>query len=155
MNSKKELIVSSIDKLFRIANHIGQIEKKPIMVNDEIVISTKEAHTIQFIGKQEHCNISDVAKHFGVTKSAASQIVAKLVKKLFINKGQSAYSNKEYQLTLTKLGWQAFRAHDAFHGRDLDKFLKLLEAYPLKQIATLSVLLEGIEDFMQETLKKR
>ena len=155
MDTKKDLIKSTIRQLLRISTKYSRIESMPIHVNDNIEISTREAHVIQAIGERKQISVTDLASHFGVTKSASSQIVAKLAGKGFLEKAQSPHSNKELELTLTDLGWQAFRAHERFHGKDMEALIKHLDAYPMQQIATLSVLLDAIDGKMNERLGEK
>ena len=153
MDTKKDLIRTAIRQLLRIANKYGRIERLPIQVEDGVVITTREVHTIQAIGERDEMSVTDVAAHFGVTKSAASQIISRLEKKGFLEKMQLPHNNKELRLSLTDLGWRAFEAHERFHGKDFAKLVSHLEAYPMQQIATLSVLLEAIGTIMDDRLK--
>lgn len=148
MEAKEDLIKSVIRELLRVSKKYQRIEKLPIRVSEGVEITTQEAHTIQAVGEQEKMSVTDVALHFGVTKSAASQIVTKLAKKGFLRKGQAPDNNKELQLTLTELGWQAFHAHEQFHGEDLAYLMERLSVFPLQQIAILSVMLEVISSLM-------
>lgn len=152
MDTKKDLIKTTIRQLLRITSKYSRIEKLPIHVNGDVEITTREVHTIQAIGEKNHMSVTDVASHFGVTKSAASQIVGRLTKKGFLKKAQSPHSNKELQLSLTELGWLAFRAHERFHGEDMNTLINRLDAYPMQQIAILSVLLDAIGAIMDERL---
>lgn len=155
METKEELIKSTIQQLLRIAKKYSRIEGLPVPVDGDIEITTAEAHTIQAVGEGEQMRVLDIATHFGISKSAASQMVAKLIKKGFLEKRQSPYNSKEFPLSLTELGWQAFRAHERFHGKDLAELLNRLSAFSLSQIATISVLLEAIGSVMDERLLEK
>ncbi|MEZ4528735.1 MAG: MarR family winged helix-turn-helix transcriptional regulator [Desulfobacterales bacterium] len=124
-------------------------------MDEGVDITTKEIHTIQAIGENEQINITGVAAHFGVTKSAASQIVAKLVEKGFVKKAYAAHSNREIELSLTELGWLAFHAHERFHGKDMAHITERMGAFSLSQIATISVLFDVIENIMDERLSRK
>lgn len=133
----------------RVSKLFSQIEKLPIPVNEDIVITTREAHTIQMIGDSEPLSITQLAAYSATTKSAASQMASKLTAKGFLVKRQSSHSNKEYELTLSSSGWDAYRAHEQFHGADYDKLVTRLSTFSLSQIATMSVLLEALESIME------
>jgi DNA-binding MarR family transcriptional regulator len=152
METKDELIKTTIRQLLRVAKMYARIEELPICVDDDREVTTREAHIIEAIGDNEEMNVTGVAGHFGITKSAASQMVSKLVNKGYVEKKQSPQSNKEYLLELTELGWRAFRAHEKFHGKDMADLIEQLGAFSLSQIATLSVLLEAISALMDERL---
>jgi DNA-binding MarR family transcriptional regulator len=132
----------------------SRIEEMPIPVDEGMEVTTREAHTIQAVGEHERMSVTQLAAHFGVTKSGASQMVSKLVKRGFLVKKQSAHSNKEYELTLTPLGWKAFNAHEHFHGKDMADLVERLSPFSLSQIATLSVLLEALGNVMDQRLSE-
>ncbi len=154
MDTKEDLIKHAVQGLLRIAHLYARIEAMPIPVDDDNTISTREAHTIQAIGEGDAVNVTQVASHFGITKSAASQLVAKLEKRGFLHKRPAAHSNKEFELSLTELGECAFRAHEHFHGKDFVELVNSLSAFPISQIATLSVLMETLGGVMEKRLSR-
>ena len=155
METKEELIKNTIRELLRIATMYSRIEELPIPVDGNLEVSTREAHTIQAVGENEPVSVTRIADVFGITKSGASQMVSKLVKRGFLLKKQAAHSNKEFELSLTPLGWRAFKAHEQFHGKDLTDLVDRLSGFSLSQIATLSVLLESLGSVMKHRLSER
>ena len=115
----------------------------------------RELHAIEAIGENTRINITDLGMYFGVTKSAASQMATKLARKGLVEKESSAHSNKELQLTLTRLGWRAFELHEKFHGDHLADLVERLGAFSLSQIETTSVLLDVLENLVDERLIQR
>lgn len=154
METKEDLIAAMTRKLLRIINKHARIEELRIRFDEGVELTPKEIHTIQAIGEQKQINVTDLAAYFGVTKSAASQIVAKLAEKGFVEKRHAAHSNKELQLSLTDLGWRAFHAHERFHGKHMADLVNRLSAFSLSQIATTSVLLEVIESVLEDRLSQ-
>ncbi|CAN2046758.1 Regulatory protein MarR [Candidatus Magnetomoraceae bacterium gMMP-1] len=152
METKDDLIQIMCLKLLRIFNKHSQIETMKIHFDEAVEVTPKEIHTIQAIGKNKHINITGLGTHFGVSKSAASQIITKLVKKGFVKKELSLHSNKEFALSLTELGWKAFYAHEEIHEKHMTDLIKRLNAFSLSQIATTSVVLEVIENVVDERL---
>jgi DNA-binding MarR family transcriptional regulator len=152
METKKDLITATIRQLRGVAGKITRAEEMPILVEGGLLITTREAHTIEAVGRLPQMSVTDVANAFGITKSAASQMVSKLCSKGFLNKQQAPHSNKECQLTLTPVGKKAFEAHERFHGQDREALVERLSAFSLSQIATISVLLEAIGDVMDKRL---
>ncbi|MDY6950372.1 MAG: MarR family transcriptional regulator [Thermodesulfobacteriota bacterium] len=155
METKEDLIKETIQKLLRITKMYSRIEKLPIPVDEGLEVTTSEAHTIQALGEHEQMSVTQVASYFGISKSAASQMVAKLAKRGFLVKKQAPHSNKEFQLFLTPLGWRVFHAHERFHGKDMADLVDRLSAFSLSQIATISVLLEAIGSVMDRRLSGR
>lgn len=154
METKEQLVGSTLQQFVRVARQFAQIEELPILIGGDEAVSTAEAHTIQAIGEGHEMRVLDIAQHFSVTKSAASQMVSKLIKKGFVDKRPSPHSNKEYLLSLTDRGWTAFHAHEQFHGKDGAELVNQLSAYTKSEIVTLSALLESIGTVMGRRLEK-
>ena len=68
-------------RIRRIINKHIRIEKLPVSVGGNIVLSPGEVHSIQQIGDNKGVNINALGNIMGVTRSAASQMVGKLKKK--------------------------------------------------------------------------
>ena len=124
-------------------------------LEEGLEITPAEGHTIQAIGEHESINVTELGAYFGVTKSAASQIIGKLSKKGFVKKAASEHNSKELRLQLTQKGWEAFRVIQKYRGRHFKDIIERLGSFSLSQVATASVLLEVIEDVMDERLKQR
>jgi len=154
METKEDLIKASIRELLRVAKKYSRIEELPIRIDDNTEVTTREAHIIQAIGEHELVSVTGLAVYFGITKSAASQMIAKLTKKGFLQKEQAPNSNKELQVSLTQPGWEAFHAHELFHGKDMTVLVDRLSSFSLSQIATISVLFEAIGNVMDERLSQ-
>ena len=155
MENKEDLIKAISRQLMRIIKKHGRIEEIPVQLDEGVVVTPTESHTIQAIGENGAINVTDLAAHFGVTKSAASQIVNKLSKKGYVVKRISEYSGKELRLELTPLGRRAYEAHERCHGRHMADIVNRLGSFSLAQVATASAFLDVIEDVMNERLTKR
>jgi DNA-binding MarR family transcriptional regulator len=152
MESKKDFAHDALRRLQRVAAKYARIESLPIPVAEGLEITTREAHAIQAVGERMRTNVTDLAAALGVTKSAASQMTSKLRDKGFLEKNQAPHSDKELQLALTPLGRKASQAHARSHGADREELMRRFQAFSLSQIATLSVLLESIEEVMDGRL---
>ncbi|MCK9239881.1 MarR family transcriptional regulator [Desulfocurvus sp.] len=152
METKDDLILDVVRQFQRVAARYARIEELPIAVGDGVEVTTREAHTIEAVGLRGQMSVTDVANAFGITKSAASQMVSKLCAKGFLRKRQAPHSNKEYQLTLTPLGRKAFDAHARVHGEDRDALVERLRGFSLAQVATIAVLFEAIGEVLDRRL---
>ena len=74
-----------------------------------------EIHIIQLIGENPGITSTCLAEKMGVTKSAVSQTLNKLLAKGLARKNQTAADARESNLELTDLGWKGFYAHERFH----------------------------------------
>ena len=152
MGSKHRHTVNLSWKIHRILNKYERLESTAIQVTPEKVITHRELHAIQAIGEIENINITGLGTHFGVTKSAASQLISKLVQKGMVAKEQSPRSGKELNLALTDLGWQAYELHEKYHSRNIRKIAERLSGFSVTQITTTSSILDVIESVMDKRL---
>ncbi len=143
-----------IQQLLRLLNKFSRIEKQPIVLANGFELTTKEIHTIQAIGEAKKIIVTDVGKYFGVTKGAASQMVSRLVAKGFVTKTVSPETNKEYELSLTKLGWEAYAVHEKLHGRDMDKLLSGLNEFSDECLGDFISVLSRLEHVMDKRLEE-
>jgi DNA-binding MarR family transcriptional regulator len=142
-------------RLMRIINKHSSLEEQPIRFNETVVLTPREIHSIQAIGEHDRINVKELGDHFGVSKSAASQMVAKLVEKGYVRKENPADNHKELQLSLTEIGWQAFRVHERFHGKHMEDLSKRLKSeFSDSEIARTSELLGIIEDVMNKRISE-
>lgn len=144
-----------IRHLLRLLNKLERIEKQPIRVADGLDLSTKEIHTVEAIGERGTMNVTEVGAHFGVTKGAASQRISRLVERGLVSKRAAAHSNKEFELSLTELGWRAFQAHEHFHGKAKAELIERLRALPREQLDDVAVVLGIMEGVMNERLREQ
>lgn len=151
MKSKKD----KINQVYSLAHSIfylrAKLEEKPICFAEGVVLTPREIHTIASIGDHQNINVKEVGDYFGVTKSAASQMINKLVKKGFVKKVNPPDNNKEYQLTLTKNGLEAYRIHENFHKFHETEMKDKLGEFSKDEISATAKILKTIED----TVKKR
>jgi DNA-binding MarR family transcriptional regulator len=152
METKQDMVKAMSLTLARIMAKHARIEELPVRFDKGVELTPKEIHTIEAVGKHEGVNVTDLAAYSGVTKSAASQMSAKLVSQGFLKKARADHSNKEWRLSLTPLGRRAFRAHARIHQKHLSDLAKRHDSFSLAQIATVSVVLEAIEDIVSERL---
>ncbi len=157
MNNNNNQSVSPknvIRQLLRLLNKYSRIEKQPIALDNGIALTTKEIHTIQAIGDAKKIIVTDIGKHFGVTKGAASQMVSRLVAKGFVTKTVSQETNKEYLLSLTSLGKKAYEIHENMHGQDMDKLLSSLNEFSDKSLCDFISMISKLEDVMDKRLEE-
>lgn len=154
METKIEFVEDLTWKIHRILNKFLRLEETTIKNDGGPDVTHNEIHVIQAIGDNEQINITELGAYFGITKSAASQKVAKLVGKGLVEKEKSAHSAKELHLSLTEFGWRAYQMHEQYHGRNVAEIVNRLNAFSLEQIATVSVLLDVIDGVMDERLKE-
>ena len=150
----QELKKKVINSLMQVTRKFAEVETLPIAVTGNITVSTREAHAIESIGETRCVNVTQIADQFGFTKSAASQLVSKLTRQGFVVKKQAGHSNKELQLSLTPLGWQAFESHATMHGIDLQHVLDTMDSVEINVLIQLDELLGRLNSIMDGRLIK-
>lgn len=93
----------------------------------ESLLTRKEIHTIEYIGKNPGINLKSLSEMQGVTKGAASQMVSKLVEKGYVQRKESLSSGAEISLYLTNKGETAFKGHSEYHKQVGKVWRKLLD----------------------------
>ena len=154
MEDKQELIKDVLQCVRRIVEKHVQINESPLRFSDDIVLSPRDIRAVDFIGNAGAVNVSEVAAHFHFTKSAASQLVARLVGMEFVDKQVSAHSNKEVRLSLTARGRKAHQVYTDLMREHMGELMRRLDAFSVQQISTASVMLEVMEDVFGEQCGK-
>lgn len=152
MKTKEDTINAICLQLMQITNLRSQLEEKTISFAAKIKMTPREIHTIQAIGEHQSLNVKEIGEYFKVSKSAASQMLKKLTDKGFIEKFNPPHSNKELQIKLTKLGEQAFQAHQQFHQKHMNDLVKSLDAFSSKEMITTADLLKIIGTTIEKRL---
>jgi Transcriptional regulators len=138
-DEKTALVVHTFEK---VMNSYLATEKRPHDYGVGFPLYRSEIHTIDAVGRQEQINITELAQTLGITKSATSQMIDRLVKKGLVVKTVLSKSDTEVALTLTSVGQTVFRVHQESHQvffayiketlstvseRDIDTFLDIME----------------------------
>ena len=84
---ESDLISTQIlETLVRVIQKAAFIDSQPVDLGDGSLLSAGEIHLIDMAGQYPHDTISGLANRLGVTKSAVSQMVQKLVVKGYIDR---------------------------------------------------------------------
>ena len=125
--TKADKIHDFKETFLRIINKFKVLEKIPIDHGTGDLLYASEINTLEIIGDSPGINLTQLAIKKGVTKSAVSQIVTKLVNKQLVIRNQSPDHEKVFFLELTDTGKVAFENHEKFHEKyDKQMIEKLL-----------------------------
>lgn len=131
------------------------LEKQIQTYEIDTPLHLSDTHTIVAIGKHRDINIVNLAKLQGITRSAVSQMVGKLVKRGFVKKAVSPETNNEVVLSLTEKGNIVLRAHEKQHQWLRGKLAAVLEKYPEDTVDTLLKIGIEIQEIWKEVPKER
>lgn len=127
---KEDKLDKLCDLFNQIVNQYGKLEKATHSFGLNIPLHLSDTHTIVAIGRHSNINIVNLSHLQGISRSAASQMVSKLVKRGFVKKEVSPKTNNEVFLTLTETGETVFRAHEEQHQWLQKKLAEIFEQYP-------------------------
>ncbi|KRM11688.1 MarR family transcriptional regulator [Paucilactobacillus suebicus] len=91
-----------------------------------------EVHTIEFIGKHSHTNVTQISSAMYVTRGAVSKMTKRLMAKELIESYQISDNKKEIYFRLTTAGKRIFNIHESlnhqFEKRDESVFKQTSQA---------------------------
>lgn len=154
VKDKQELIADLLQCVKSIVEKHVQINDSPLRFSDDLVLSPRDIRAVDFIGNNGAVNVSAVAAHFLFTNSAASQLVARLVKIGFVDKQTSEHNNKELRLSLTARGRKAHEIYSALLEAQVNGLKRRLGSFTVQQISTASVMFEVMKAVFTEQCEK-
>jgi DNA-binding MarR family transcriptional regulator len=153
---------SKIDQMLELLNvlieKVASVESAPKEFDTGLPLHRSESHAIQAIGQNEHVNVVGLARQLGVTKGAASQMVAKLERKGLVEKHTVPDDARAVALELSPLGRRGFLAHERFHSdmhAAVRQYLRLAAGEGSSQ--RLASIHEALQDLIEivETYRQR
>ena len=75
-----------LQKLEKVIVMMESMHTPPLSFGTDVLMHTREIHTVQAIGRHSGINVTRLAQNTGVTKGAISQTINKLVRKGLVKK---------------------------------------------------------------------
>lgn len=144
-STKTETVIHVFEKT---VNKYIATEKKPLDYGVGCLLYRAEIHTIEAIGKQAQINITGLSNYLGVTKSAASQMIDKLVKKGMVNKQVLSKSDTEVALSLTENGRKVYTGHAAYHKEFYHAIDQILTTVPEEDIKAFCEIMNKLDSLL-------
>jgi DNA-binding MarR family transcriptional regulator len=148
MNSSKTELV--VHLFVRVINRYIATEKRPCDYGIGCLLYRSELHTIDAIGKHNQINITDLSNYLGVTKSAVSQMIDRLIKKELVNKTVLSKSDTEVALTLTPKGEKAYFGHSEYHQKLYQYVEQMLGTVSESDINIFTGIMNQLDTFLNE-----
>jgi len=102
--------------------------------NQERNLSAPQINSLLFIHRHGHTSVNDLAKRWGVTKAAASQMVDKMVDQGWINRTENPVDRRSRDLTITPAGKELTEEAQKYRHGWIDEFVKSLSPEDVKAI---------------------
>jgi DNA-binding MarR family transcriptional regulator len=135
-----------VEQFMRIANLVAASEDETRRFGTRFPLSKAEIHTIEAVGDHPGISVTELAALRGISKSAASQVLARLKAKSMVDQSPAAGSARDTSLELTREGAVAYRRHAAYHRKLYEAIEARLAALPPSFTGELEELLREIED---------
>ena len=136
----------------RLLNKMDAMEKCPRDFGSGDLLHCSEIHTIMVIGKHPGITVTELSSVLGITKSAISQMIARLVKKNLVERTRREGNGKEILLRLTPHGTIAFLGHEQHHAKIFARMQERLGDLTPEQSRFIAGFLEAIEETIDEFL---
>ena len=146
MKTKDGLVNQCFGQFGRILNSFNAAEKLSRDFGTGDLLYPSEVHTIEAIGNNAGCNISDLARIMGITRGAVQKLSAKLEGRGYIHRFMSAEDNKRIFLELTDRGRAANDGHQDFHGKMYVEIFRLLNMFNKAELEKVITVFEAIEE---------
>ncbi len=131
-----------LESLFVVHNKLNEIAATPRDFGTGDLLYYTEIHTLVVIAKRPGINLTQLSKSLGVSKSAASKFVKKLLHKDYLVKSKAVDNQREVLFNLTPKGICAYQGHELFSEKKFDDVYKLIKKYSSDSEAIISFLEE-------------
>ncbi len=105
-----------------------------IRFNQERNLSATQINSLIFIYRHGSTSVNNLAKRWGVTKAAASQMVDKMVDQGWIDRTENPLDRRSRNLTITPTGQKLTEEAQEFRHGWIDEFIKGLSPEDVKII---------------------
>lgn len=135
-------------KFFEMLTAITSEQKIPVEYSEGLLLYHAETDLLQMIGENPGANVSLLSEKLGVTKSAVTQMSARLTEKGLIEKYMVDANRKERYFKLTTSGESVRKLHEEYH-RDASARLRnyLCSLSPEEKI-TITGFMEAMKTYM-------
>ncbi len=140
------------DTWIRILNKINAMDKCPKNFGSGDLLFFSEIHTIMAIGRHSGINVTELARFMGISKSATSQMISRLLRKNLIEKSQNPQNNKEINIRLSAKGMIAYHGHELHHAKMCSRITEKLGPVSDDQLQFLIRFLQAIEETSAECI---
>lgn len=140
-----------VDRFIRLFNtYTRQYTTVNPLEGTPFEVSSVQIHTLEYILEGEGQKMSQIAERMGISRSAFSNNINKLVAKGYLEKQKNPNNQKDIYLKVTPLGRELYQAYSEFIYRAwYKKMFALADQMPPESMELLIQILDGFtEAFM-------
>ena len=146
----KQSLIAFNQKFQDFLEAYSQLEKNQHLIKDSVSLNTAEVHTLVSIAQNQPINLVGLAKLRGISRSAVTQMIAKLEGKGLLIKIPNKSNRQEILLSLTSAGQKIYRLHQKQHAYLEKQVMGVLQAYPQDFLMNLEALMADLKQVWQE-----
>lgn len=140
-------------KFHAIVKLTQEMDKAPRKFGTDELLSHSEIHLIEIIGDNSNLSVTDIARSFGVTKGAVSQILKRLEQKGYTEKKPDPDNLSRSIVFLTSKGHTSYYAHKHWHEKMDGGFSKYLGEMSQGEFDTIYNFLCKVEDLLKRRIE--
>lgn len=148
--NKEEQVMLRFRELFNKLTWLNKL-KMEVMLSEH---TPSEVHCMEYIGKHEDANVTRLAEHFYMTRSAISKITKKLMEKGLIESYQKPENKKEIYFKLTAEGQAVSRLHDELHEEFRERDKAVFEPITEQQFDGMLRFIERYSEHLDREIEK-
>jgi len=125
--ARQKLADQTIISFLMLVNRMAKDRKTPVSFGKGLSLTSVEAEICSIIFMDEGTSATELTKIMGVTRSAVSQTIVKLVEKGFVKQVTTADNQKLKQLHLTNRGKRAAEGVNRYRAQLMDEVFNVSE----------------------------
>lgn len=147
---KNEQILVKLTKVFELFTEFNEISFKKTYNN----LNINEVHTIDFIGKNDKINVTQINNRLKITKGGVTKITKKLIDKGYIYSYQLANNKKEKYFKLTEKGTEIFVKHIEIHKKSIENDALILNNFDDNEKLIINEFLDILKNDLENKLEE-
>lgn len=135
-----------VEKLIKYCNVYTLVYNKETELGSEIKFSFSQIQVVEYLLENEdlHQNMSEIASRLGISPSAFSKLVNRLVKKGFLKKYHSSDNRKDVIIKVTDFGREVYgRYSEHILKTHFSKMFDIANGIPKEYIAKFAEMLDA------------
>jgi DNA-binding MarR family transcriptional regulator len=143
-----------IEKVYRMINLVIREMETPWFYGVDFPLHHAEVHLLETIKANEGANVSELARHLGMTSGAISQVTKKLLDKGLIEAYRKPGNRKEVFSRLTALGEQVREGHQKHHENMVSAVHEFITRLNRKETQIVFDLLDVVSQDIEQMMDK-
>jgi DNA-binding MarR family transcriptional regulator len=137
---------SPLEIIYQAHRELTRLEQEPRDYGTARLCYASEIHTLACIGDNPYLNLTTLAMKLGVSKSAASKFVKKLMTAKYVEKTRPRDNDKEVLFRVTALGKRALLGHKKFEERTFGPLREIESRLSPGQTVVVTTFLSALYD---------